>query len=133
MDAGLLRFLGLHRLQPIHVVLVRQYSGRDAILPRPEHRIVVAVKHAPGHRAFLWPLRDSVAPGNQETTKPTLYRRRMDTVYAGARYVYTCAAVTPRHRRAPQRLGFPLPDRHRLQPRFPLSAVDWVDFHFSGA
>ena len=40
---------------------------------------------------------------------------------------------TPRHRRASQHLGFPLPDRDRLQPRFPLSAVDWKDFHLPGA
>ena len=31
MDAGLLRFLGLHRVQPIHAVLVRQHSGRNGV------------------------------------------------------------------------------------------------------
>ena len=31
MDAGLLRFLGLHRLQPVHAHLVCEHPGRDAV------------------------------------------------------------------------------------------------------
>ena len=37
MDARLLRFLGLHRLQPVHAHLVCQHPGRDAIFSRPKY------------------------------------------------------------------------------------------------
>src|SRR5947208_6807134 len=97
MDAGVLRFLGLHRFQPIHALLVRQHSGRNAVLSGPEHRVLVAAKYAPGHRTFLRSVLDSVAPGNQETSASTLHRCRLDHVYAGARYVSDRAALAPRH------------------------------------
>src|SRR6266481_5884600 len=133
MDAGLLGFLGLHRFQPIHAVLVRQHSGRDAVLSRPEHGVMVAAELAPGHRAFLWSVRDSVASGNQETPTSTFHRCWLDPVHAGARYVSDRAALAPRHRCSSKRLGFPLPNRHRLQSGLPLSAVNWENVHFSSA
>ena len=36
MDAGLLCFLGLHRLWPIHAHLVREHAGRDGVFSSPE-------------------------------------------------------------------------------------------------
>src|SRR5437588_1347639 len=133
MDAGLLGFLGLHRFQPVHAVLVRQHSGRNAVLSGPEHGVMVAAEPAPGHRAFLRPVRDSVAPGNQETPTSTFHRCRLDHAYAGARYVSDRAAIAPRHGRSLKHLGFPLSDYDRLQPRLPLSAANWKDLHFSSA
>src|SRR5207253_8525782 len=111
MDAGVLRFLGLHRFQPIYVVLVRQHSGRNAVLSGPEYRVLVAAEHAPDDRTFLRSVLDSVAPGNQETAASTLHRCRLDHVYAGARYVSDRAAIASWHRRSPKHLGFPLPNR----------------------
>src|SRR5437588_3308124 len=133
MDAGLLCFLGLHRFQPIHAVLVRQHSGRNAVLSRPEHGVMVATEPASRHRTFLWSLRDSVASGNQETPASTLHRCRLDHADAGARYVSDRAALAPRHGCSPKHLGFPLPDRDRLQSGLPLSAVNWENVHFSSA
>ena len=37
MDAGLLHFLGLHRLRPVHADLVREHPGRDRILHYSKH------------------------------------------------------------------------------------------------
>src|SRR5205814_8154075 len=90
-------------------------------------------EHAPGHRTFLWSVRDSVASGNQETPTSALHRCRLDHADAGARYVSDRAALAPRHRCSPKHLGFPLPNRDRLQSCLPLSAVNWENVHFSSA
>ena len=73
------------------------------------------LKHAPGRRALLWSVLNSAASGNQRTTTSTLHRRRLDRILC-RRSICTIivAPITPRHRRSPQRLGFPLPNRHRF-------------------
>src|SRR4029077_19748849 len=107
--------------------------GRNAVLSRPEHGVMVATEPASRHRTFLWSLRDSVASGNQEAPASTLHRCRLDHADAGARYVSDRAALAPRHRCSSKHLGFPLPNRDRLQSGLPLSAVNWENVHFSGA
>src|SRR5206468_10057494 len=128
-----LRFLGLHRFQPIHVAVVRQHSGRNAVLSDQEHRLLVAVEHAPDDRTFLRSVLDSIASGDQETATSTLHCRRLDHADAGARYVSDRTALAPRHRCSPKHLGFPLPNRDRLQSCLPLSAVNWENVHLPRA
>jgi len=48
-------FSGLHRFQPIHAVLVRQYSRRNAVLSGSEYRVLVAAEHAPVIGRFFGP------------------------------------------------------------------------------
>ena len=72
MDARLHRFLGLHRLQPIHALLVREHSGGDAIFHPAKHRIVVAPEHSSGRRPVLCAVRDSASALDQETSASAL-------------------------------------------------------------
>ena len=54
MDARLLRFLGLHRVQPVHADLVREHSGRDAVFSGPEYRQLVVPQPSSRVRPVLW-------------------------------------------------------------------------------
>jgi hypothetical protein len=63
---------------------------------------------------FFIPFAILLLQGIKKEAASTLHRCRLGHAYAGARHVYHRAPFTPRHRRAPQRLGFPLPNRHRV-------------------
>src|SRR4051812_20944216 len=75
MDARVLRFLGLHRLQPIHALLVREYSGGNRLLHPAQHRIMVALEHNSRDWAFLRSVRDSAHAIYQKTSAPALLGR----------------------------------------------------------
>ena len=69
MDAGLLRFLGLHRLRPVHAHLVREHSGRDAVFHHSKHAIMVGVEHAAGDRALFHCLSNSAHALDQRSIR----------------------------------------------------------------
>ena len=127
------RFLGLHRLQPVHAHLVREHPGRDRILHSSKHRVVVGAEPAPGHRTLLYPFCDSSLAVDQKGAAASLLGRGLDPLHADARHVHHRPARATRHRRSPQHLGFAFPHRHRRNARLCLSANCASDFSLSSS
>src|SRR5437879_5609250 len=133
MDVRFLRFLGLHRLQPIHAHLVWKLAGGDAIFPRSKYRIMVDAEHAPGYWAVLRAVRYSAFALDKKTAAPALLCRRLDRVHADARHVHRRLAFLAWDRRPPQHLGFCFTGRDRRNTRIRLSANRGQGFAFPGA
>src|SRR6266436_3438734 len=133
MDAGLLRFLGLHRLRSVHAHLVREPPGGNAIFHHSKYPILVGTEYAPGD----WPVLHSVPHFanalHQEASTPALHRGRMDCLHADARHLLNCSAFVTRHRLSSQYLGFAFAHRHWRDARFRLSATGAQDFTVSRA
>src|SRR4030095_5074491 len=78
MDAGLLHFLGLHRVRSVHAYLVCEHTGGDAIFYYSKHGVVVGVEHAAGGRALLYLFWDSSLTLDQKGAAAPLLGRWMD-------------------------------------------------------
>src|SRR5882724_10601726 len=128
MDVGLLRFLGLHRLRPVHAHLVREPSGRNAIFHHSKYSILVGVEHAPGDWPVFHSLPDFAYALDQTKAAPTLHRGGVNRLYANARHLPDCPAFLTRRRLSSQHLGLALAHRHGRDAGFHLSATVAEDF-----
>src|SRR6266516_7601969 len=84
MDVGFLRFLGLHRLRPVHAHLVREPPGRNAIFHHSKYSILVGIEHAPGDWPVFHSVPDFAYALDQKKAAPTLHRGGVDRLDAHA-------------------------------------------------
>src|SRR5262245_43557243 len=128
MDAGLLRFLGLHRVRSVHAHLVCEHTRGDRILYYEKHAVLVGTEHAPRDRPILYTVSNFADAGHQEASASAFYPRRVDALYADAGHLHHRFACSAWLWGARQHLGFAFAHRHRSDARFRFFATSWKDF-----